>query len=159
MEVGLFHKFEWFLVKTHHLNGRYFSIDITEDFALLRGKDEHRVIRYGIYEEFEPEFKFNSEDDFEKELSNSYFEQYITIPKLQAVEFFSQDDGFNDPATWHLSKKHPFILGMTYHHIVEIPYFIQTPVVVCNTRAKSSLGRQWKYKMEMTSIWCADKYF
>lgn len=27
-------------------------------FVLLRGRDEHRIVRTGVYEEFEPEFKF-----------------------------------------------------------------------------------------------------
>ena len=51
----------------HHLNGRYFDIDITNEFTILRGVDEHRIIITGIYEEFEPDITYQSSDDVYKE--------------------------------------------------------------------------------------------
>lgn len=53
IEIAL-HGSDWFKVRVHYLTGHYSEIDITPEFALLRGKDEHRIIRTGIFEDFEP---------------------------------------------------------------------------------------------------------
>lgn len=39
-------------MKTHYLSGRYFDIDITNEFSIIRGVDAHRVIFHGIWEGF-----------------------------------------------------------------------------------------------------------
>lgn len=62
IEVGLFKK-DWFKVKAHYLTGKYSEIDILPEFTILRGKDEHRIIRTGVYEKFEPSFVFTSKDN------------------------------------------------------------------------------------------------
>ena len=58
----------------------------------MRGKDEHRIVRTGVYEEFEPEYIFYNQDDYFTEKANSFYEDYVFIPKLQNVLFF--DSGF-----------------------------------------------------------------
>ena len=44
-EIGLNLKsLSWYHIKTHYLYGRYYDIDITNKFAILRGRDAHRII-------------------------------------------------------------------------------------------------------------------
>jgi hypothetical protein len=50
---------EWFLLKTHYLEEKYYDIDITDKFAILAGHDSHRVIYHSIWEGF-----FNTNDFF-----------------------------------------------------------------------------------------------
>jgi hypothetical protein len=50
--------------------GRYFDIDVTRKFAILRGVDAHRVIFHGIWEGFQPVKEVYNEDDTSKEKLN-----------------------------------------------------------------------------------------
>jgi hypothetical protein len=67
LEFVLFQMKSWFKLKTHYLTGRYFDMHITNNFALLRGIDAHRVLYHGVWELFEPSFDIEWEDDIAKE--------------------------------------------------------------------------------------------
>ncbi|CAD8178541.1 unnamed protein product [Paramecium octaurelia] len=157
IEVGLYNS-EWFFLKTHHLTGQYFDIDIGPTFVLLRGKDEHRIIRVGIYEEFEPDYVFYSYDDQYTEKANSFHEQYVFIPKLQDVEFYNDNFAIgNDPSKWSFNQSFPFILGLTQHTIVEIPYISQPPYVYCSPSSDEDIGIVYQYDINLYSTACPEK--
>ena len=46
-----------------------------------------------------------------------------------------------DPLAWHFNLSHPFLLGITNHRLVELPYFIEHPYVACETKSKRAIGR------------------
>ena len=57
-------------------------MDITNKFAILRGIDAHRILYHGIWENFEPSFDIEGEDDLTKEEYNKYDEEYLYMPRL-----------------------------------------------------------------------------
>jgi hypothetical protein len=36
-------------MKTHYLDGKYFDIDVEEQFAIVRGYDSHKVIYHSVH--------------------------------------------------------------------------------------------------------------
>lgn len=77
-EYGL-HKNDWFFLRRHYLNGQYFDIDVTHDFAILRGVDAHRVIYHSIWH------GFLQEDDETLHEENTHYsleEEYLYLPHL-----------------------------------------------------------------------------
>ncbi|CAK60178.1 unnamed protein product (macronuclear) [Paramecium tetraurelia] len=157
VEIG-FKDEGWFEVKTHFLTGQYFDITISKQFVLLRGKSEHRIVRTGVYEEFEPEFKFYTQDDYFTEKANSFYEDYVFVPKLQNVQFYDSDfvtEG--TPNSWSFQKSYPYLLGLTQHYIVELPYIIRNPQIYCNPRSELDVGNIYKYDILMNATSCPEK--
>ncbi|CAD8196986.1 unnamed protein product [Paramecium octaurelia] len=157
VEIG-FKDEGWFEVKTHYLTGQYFDIILSKDFVLLRGKDEHRIVRTGVYEEFEPEFKFYTQDDYFTEKANSFYEDYVFIPKLQSVKFYGSDfQTEGDDNQWSFQKEYPFLLGLTQHTIVELPYIVRNPQIFCEPKSEQDVGKIYKYEILMNATSCPDK--
>ncbi|CAD8100552.1 unnamed protein product [Paramecium sonneborni] len=157
IEIGFINS-DWFIVKTHLLTGQYFEIDIAPTFVLLRGKDEHRILRLGIYEELETNYVFYTNDDQYTENANSFYEQYVFIPKLQAVEFYNDNFAIgNDPSKWSFNRSYPFILGLTQHTIVELPYVNYPPYVYCSTDSNQDTEFIYQYDINLYSTNCSEK--
>ncbi|CAD8118683.1 unnamed protein product [Paramecium sonneborni] len=157
VEIG-FKDEGWFEVKTHYLTGQYYDIIISNWFVFLRGKDEHRIIRTGVYDVFEPEFKFYVQDDYYTEKANSFYEDYVFIPKLQNAQFFDgnfQTDGYTNQFTF--KKNLPYLLGLTQHTIVELPFLIRIPSIYCNPRSEQDIGNIYKYDILLNATSCPEK--
>lgn len=113
LEFALFN-YSWFRVKTHHLTGKYSEIDILPQFAILRGKDEHRIIRTGVLEKFEPEFIFADKDNLVMERSNSFYEEYAFIPHLITMDFYDMNVGdLNITNNFNYNITNSFLIGIT----------------------------------------------
>ncbi|CAD8059755.1 unnamed protein product [Paramecium sonneborni] len=158
VEIGLFEN-DWFRVKTHYLTGKYSEIDIIPEFTILRGKDEHRIIRTGIYEKFEPNFVFTQEDNLQQERQNSFYEEYVFIPSLITMDFYSVDTKTikNSNKNFDYNITNSFLVGITSQSLVYMPYIIENPYVRCIPRTNRSVGRTLNYKLTINATHCPQK--
>ncbi|CAD8144766.1 unnamed protein product [Paramecium pentaurelia] len=157
VEVGL-HQNAWFKVKVHYLTGKYSEIDILPEFTILRGKDEHRIIRTGIYEKFEPKFVFTLKDNLSQERQNSFYEEYVFIPSLITMDFYDVDKGsLNVSNNFNYNITNSFLIGITSQSIVYMPYIIENPYIRCNPRSNRTIGRSFDYKLIINATHCPQK--
>ncbi|CAD8137561.1 unnamed protein product [Paramecium octaurelia] len=157
VEIGLYQN-DWFKVKVHYLTGIYSEIDILPEFTILRGKDEHRIIRTGIYEKFEPTFVFTQKDNLYQERQNSFYEEYVFIPSLITMDFYDVDKGaLNITNNFNYNITNSFLIGITSQSIVYMPYIIENPYIRCNPRTNRSIGRSFDYKLSINATHCPQK--
>ncbi|CAK58322.1 unnamed protein product (macronuclear) [Paramecium tetraurelia] len=157
VEVGL-HQNGWFKVKVHYLTGKYSEIDILPEFTILRGKDEHRIIRTGIYEKFEPNFVFTQKDNLNQERQNSFYEEYVFIPSLITMDFYDVDKGaLNSSNNFNYNITNSFLVGITSQSIVYMPYIVENPYIRCNPRSNRTVGRTFDYKLTINATHCPQK--
>jgi hypothetical protein len=145
---------QWFRLRTHYLNGKYFDIDVTENIAILRGVDAHRVIYHSIWEGFQKTESETYSDSEKRERNQRLDEEYLYIPRLQSLEFFSKDFGFGDPKTWHYGIKHTYLFGITTHNIVELPYYLINPHIRCKGDRRWHINQDFHYKLLINSTSC-----
>lgn len=148
-EYGLY-KNDWFFLRRHFLNGQYFDIDVTHDFAILRGVDAHRVIYHSVWNGF-----LHENDEYLHGETTFYtnYEEYMYLPHLQGLEFYSEYFGQVDSN----NISHPFILGMTTHDLVQVPYFEQVPGIACQTSNRNDVGKTRKFEVVINSTFCPQK--
>ncbi|CAD8142006.1 unnamed protein product [Paramecium pentaurelia] len=157
VEIGLYQN-DWFKVKVHYLTGKYSEIDILPEFTILRGKDEHRIIRTGIYEKFEPSFVFTQKDNVNQEKQNSFYEEYVFIPSLITMDFYDVDKGaLNITNNFNYNITNSFLIGITSQSIIYMPYIIENPYIRCNPRTNRSIGRSFDYKLNINATHCPQK--
>lgn len=92
---------DWYLLRTHYLKGKYFDLDVTYRFAVLRGVDAHRIIYHSILSDFQQTQEELYIDTKDEEKQSKLDEEYLYLPKLMSLEFFSKDFGMGDPKSWH----------------------------------------------------------
>ncbi len=70
------------------------------------------------------------------------------------MEFYSVNFGIGDPTGWHFNHTHPFVLGMTTHSIVELPWVKEETAILCNAYDRHIIGEEFRYVVTFNQSNC-----
>ncbi|CAK57567.1 unnamed protein product (macronuclear) [Paramecium tetraurelia] len=136
-----------FYIKTHYLDGKYFDIDIEEQFAIVRGYDGHKIIYHSIHEGFQ--VNYNSPITDESWEDGTEFQedidQYAIIPQMQSFYL-----------TQHLQQN--FLVAISFRSLIFVRFIRVEPYVECKLTNLSTKNSQITVNAVLNSTWCKEKF-
>lgn len=75
----------------------------------------------------------------------------MVIPSLKSMKFYSENYGLGNPRSWHYNMSHPFLIAITGHSIIEMPWIQVDPYIGCLVYQPVFMGTKKKYLVELNS--------
>ncbi|CAD8083356.1 unnamed protein product [Paramecium primaurelia] len=136
-----------FYIKTHYLDGKYFDIDIEDQFAIIRGYDGHKIIYHSIHEGFQVNYNQPITDESWEdgtELQED-IDQYAIIPQMQSFYL-----------TKHLNQS--FLVAISFRTLMFMRFIRVEPYVECKLTNLATKNSQITVNAVLNSTWCKEKF-
>ncbi|CAD8115982.1 unnamed protein product [Paramecium sonneborni] len=136
-----------FYMKTHYLDGKYFDIDIEDQFAIIRGYDGHKIIYHSIHEGFQVNYNSPITDESWEDGTEVQedADQYAIIPQMQ--QFY---------LTQHLNQS--FLVAISFRSLIFIRFIRIEPFVECKLTNLATKQSQITVNAILNSTWCKEKF-